>query len=165
MNAGTKEGVISDVLLKVRYIDLGDLKIKELEVNDMEMSYRSSFFQKNETIVLRAWFRLSTGVGNSIKKMMEETKKRRWNSQPREFPSCGSVFKRPHGFFVGKMIDDLGLKGFSIGGARISDKHSGFIINYNNASGKDILELIEFIQKKVFEKYNVNLDIEQRIIS
>jgi len=95
---------------------------------------------------------------------MEITKQTRWDKQPREFPNCGSVFKRPSGRFVGPMLDELGLKGFTIGGAQISEKHSGFIINRGDATGNDILSLIKIVQTKVKEKFGVDLEVEQRII-
>ncbi|MBI9054677.1 MAG: UDP-N-acetylmuramate dehydrogenase [Bacteroidales bacterium] len=165
MNAGTKVKEIKDILEKVRYIDLQDMQIKELLNKDIGFEYRNSFFQKHrDKVVLKAWFKLKQGNYNTIKKIMENEKNTRWDKQPRNFPNCGSVFKRPKGHYVGQMIEELGLKGFSIGGAKISEKHAGFIINYNNATGKDILDLIGFIQKKVKNVYNVDLEIEQRVI-
>ena len=95
---------------------------------------------------------------------MNESKERRWSKQPREYPNCGSVFKRPPGKFVGPMLDELGLKGFSICGAQVSEKHSGFIVNNGNATGSDILSLIKEIQLKVKAKFNVELEVEQRVI-
>lgn len=165
MNAGTKEGVISDALAKVRFLDLTDLKIKEFEKEELELGYRSSYFQKNNsTIVLKAWFSLQAGNPDQIEKTMRESKARRWNAQPREYPNCGSVFKRPPGMFVGPMIEELGLKGFQIGGAQISEKHGGFIVNTGGATGEAILSIIEVVKEKVLEKYNVELVIEQRVI-
>lgn len=165
MNAGTKEGEIKDILAKVRYFDLSDLKIKERSCDACNFSYRNSFFQQNKNIiVLKAWFNLKRGDQEDIKKRMEQTKAIRWKKQPRDFPNCGSVFKRPEGRFVGPMLDELGFKGFTIGGAQVSEKHSGFIINKNNASGKDILAIIAEIQTQVKTKFNVQLEVEQRII-
>lgn len=165
MNAGTKEGEIKDILIKVRYLDLADMQIKEIAKEDIGFEYRNSFFQKNtDKIVLKVWFQLKKGNTEQIKARMEQTKQTRWAKQPREYPNCGSVFKRPPGRFVGPMIDDLGMKGYTIGGAKISEKHSGFIINTGNASGKDILDIIAEVQKRVREKYSVDLEVEQRII-
>lgn len=165
MNAGTKEGVISDVLEKVRFLDLTDLQVKEFEKEELELGYRSSYFQKNNsTIILRAWFDLQAGNPDQIEKTMRESKTRRWNAQPREHPNCGSVFKRPTGMFVGPMIEELGLKGFQIGGAQISEKHGGFIVNKRNATGKDILLLIEEVKNSVLEKFNIKLEVEQRVV-
>lgn len=165
MNAGTKDGEIKDILIKVRYLDLLDLKIKEIDKNNIDFEYRNSFFQKNiDKIVLKVWFKLEYGNQVEIKKKMDEYKKTRWSKQPREFPNCGSVFKRPKGKFVGPMLDELGMKGFTIGGAKISEKHSGFIVNTGNATGKDILAVIRETQSRVKEKFGVNLEAEQRVI-
>jgi UDP-N-acetylmuramate dehydrogenase len=165
MNAGTKEGEIKDILIKVRYLDLTDRQIKEISKEDIGFEYRNSFFQKNpDKIVLKAWFQLEKGNPVQIKARMEETKQTRWAKQPREYPNCGSVFKRPPGRFVGPMLDELGLKGFTIGGAKISEKHSGFIVNTGNATGKDILAVISEVQQRVKEKFSIDLEVEQRII-
>ena len=165
MNAGTSEGEIKDITIKVRYFDTLEKKIKEISKEKIYFGYRNSFFQKNKNhIILKAWFNLKKDNKIFIKKRMLEIKERRWSKQPRDYPNCGSVFKRPPNKFVGPMIEELGLKGFSIGGAKISEKHAGFIINYNNATGKDILELIHYIQQKIKEKFQIHLEIEQRII-
>lgn len=165
MNAGTKDGEIKDYLEKVRYFDLVDLTVKEITNDKIGFEYRNSFFQKNkDKIVLKAWFRLEQGHKEEIKDNMEKYKEIRWSKQPREFPNCGSVFKRPAGRFVGPMLDELGMKRFTIGGAQISEKHSGFIVNTGNATGRDILEVIAEAQKRVKEKFNIDLEIEQRII-
>jgi UDP-N-acetylmuramate dehydrogenase len=165
MNAGTKEGEIKDILIKVRYLDLADMQIKEIVKEDIGFGYRDSFFQRNpDKIVLKAWFRLKPGNFEEIKAKMEETRQIRWAKQPREFPNCGSVFKRPPGRYVGPMIDELGLKGFAIGGAKISEKHSGFIINTGHATGQDILAVIDEAKKRVKENFGIDLEVEQRII-
>lgn len=165
MNAGTKAGEVKDILLKVEYVDLSDNQIKEISKTEMGFEYRNSFFQKNtDKIVIKAWFELKRGNKKKIKSLMDQTKKERWAKQPREHPNCGSVFKRPSGRFVGPMLDELGLKGYTIGGAEISEKHSGFIVNTGKATGKDILDLIYFVQEKVKEKFGVDLEVEQRII-
>ena len=95
---------------------------------------------------------------------MNESKTRRWSRQPRNYPNCGSVFKRPKGHFVGPLLDSLDLKGYCVGNACVSEEHSGFIINKGQATGKDILELIKIIQERVSINYNLNLEVEQRII-
>lgn len=165
MNAGTKEGEIKDILVKVRYLDLTERKIKEITKEDIGFEYRNSFFQKHtDKIVLKAWFQLKKGNPEQIRAKMDETKQARWAKQPREYPNCGSVFKRPPGRFVGPMLDELGMKGFTIGGAKISEKHSGFIVNIGNATGKDILAVIAEAQKRVKEKFDVDLEVEQRVI-
>jgi len=165
MNAGTKEGETKNILKKVRYLDLKDMVVKEKMNENLELEYRNSYFQKNKNkIILKAWFQLGPGVRANIRQIMDESKARRWARQPREYPNSGSVFKRPPGKFVGPMIDELGLKGYTIGGAQVSKKHSGFIVNLGNATGKDILELIQYVQEKVLQKFKVNLEVEQRII-
>lgn len=165
MNAGTKEGEIKDILVKARYLDLTDMKIKEISKEDIGFVYRNSFFQKHtDKIMLKAWFQLGKGNPRQIKAKMEKTKQTRWAKQPREYPNCGSVFKRPPGRFVAPMLDELGMKGFNIGGAKISEKHSGFIVNTGNATGQDILAVIFEVQSRVKEKFNIDLEVEQRII-
>lgn len=165
MNAGASGEEMKDILIKARYLDLEDLKIKELNAEDIGFEYRNSFFQKHTNkIVLKAWLQLKPGSPAEIRHKMETIKNARWAKQPKEYPNAGSVFKRPKGKFVGPMLDELGLKGFSIGGAKVSEKHSGFIVNFNQATGTDILEVISAIQKKVKEKFAVDLEVEQRII-
>lgn len=165
MNAGTKEGETKNILHKVRYLDLNDLNIKEKLNSEIDLSYRDSYFQNNkDAIILKVWFRLEQGEQDKIESLMKESKERRWSKQPREFPNCGSVFKRPPGRFVGPMLDELGLKGFSVGGAQVSEKHSGFIVNKGEATGEEILTLIKEIQRRVQDKFDVELEVEQRII-
>lgn len=165
MNAGASGEEIKDVLIKVRYFDLQDMVVKEIRKEEMGFKYRNSFFQRNtDKVVLKVWLQLIQGNQDEIKNKMESIKESRWAKQPKEFPNAGSVFKRPNGYFVGAIMEELGLKGFTIGGAKISDKHGGFIINYNNATGKDILFIIKEVKKQVLKKYNVDLEVEQRII-
>lgn len=165
MNAGNKKTEIKDILVKVRYLDLNTLEIKEKYNADLDFSYRDSFFQKEKNnIVLKAWFKLTPDDYKKIQVEMESEKKTRWSKQPREFPNCGSVFKRPKNMFVGPMLDELNLKGFSIGGAQISEKHSGFIVNTGGATGQDILALIDEVKIRVKSHFDVELEIEQRVI-
>lgn len=165
MNAGANGEEIGNLVTKVRYIDLEDFKIKEKIKEELEFEYRNSFFQQNsDKFILKAWFKLAPGDYSAIKYKMETTRRARWDKQPRDYPNCGSVFKRPTGKFVGPMLDELGLKGFKIGGAQISEKHSGFIVNTGGASGKDILNLIKEVQNRVKEKFGIELEIEQRVI-
>lgn len=165
MNAGANGEEIKDLLVKVRYLDLEDMMVKELTRNELGFGYRNSFFQKhNDKVVLSASFRLKQDNTDSIKYKMVSAKQKRWETQPRDYPNCGSVFKRPAGRFVGPMLDELGLKGFKIGGAKISEKHSGFIVNDGNATGKEILKLIAVAKKLVRDKFGVDLEVEQRII-
>ncbi|MBD8490474.1 UDP-N-acetylmuramate dehydrogenase [Echinicola sp. CAU 1574] len=165
MNAGASGEEIKDILVKVRYLDLDDMKVKEILKEEINFEYRNSFFQKNKNkIVLKTWLKLRKSDPIQIKEKMERTKEARWLKQPREFPNGGSVFKRPKGFYVGTMIDELGLKGLTIGGAQVSQKHGGFIINHSEATGNDILQLIDQIKINVREKFGIDLEIEQRVI-
>ena len=165
MNAGTKEGETKSILKKVRFLDLSDMTVKEKYKKELELEYRNSVFQKQkDKIILKVWFQLEKGNSRDIRRIMDESKARRWSKQPREYPNCGSVYKRPPGRFVGPMLDELGLKGYRVGGAEISQKHSGFIVNINNATGADILEIIRYTKEKVKEKFGVDLEVEQRII-
>lgn len=165
MNAGSGSEEIKNIVTKVRYLDLYDSITKEISSEEISFEYRNSFFQKKDNnIILKTWFLLKEGKSSDIRAKMEELKRQRWSKQPREYPNCGSVFKRPRGFFVGPIIEELGLKGFSIGDAQISEKHAGFIINKGNATGSEIIKLIGIIQKKVKERYNIDLEVEQKII-
>lgn len=165
MNAGASGEEIKDVLTKVRYLDLADLQIKEIKKEDIGFEYRNSFFQRNtDKIILKVWLKLKDETRSSIRKKMETIKAQRWAKQPKEYPNAGSVFKRPKGYYVGAMIEDLGLKGYTVGGAKISEKHGGFIVNFDQATGPDILAIIKEVKKQVWEKYQVNLEVEQRVI-
>ena len=165
MNAGASGEEIKDVLVKVRYLDLADMEIKEIFKEEMGFEYRNSFFQKfKDKIVLRAWLKLAAKDKSLIKEKMETIKAQRWAKQPKEYPNAGSVFKRPPGYFVGAIMEELGLKGYTVGGAKISEKHGGFIVNFNQATGQDILTIITEVKRQVMEKYHVDLKIEQRII-
>jgi UDP-N-acetylmuramate dehydrogenase len=165
MNAGASGEEIKDVLVKVGYLDLIDGIIKERLKEELGFVYRNSFFQNDLTkVVLSADIKLVKGEKETIMHKMNTTRDKRWEKQPRNYPNCGSVFKRPEGKFVGPMLDELCLKGFSIGGAQVSEKHSGFIVNKNQATGKDILDLIKEVQLRVQEKFGILLEVEQRII-
>lgn len=165
MNAGASGQEIKDFLIKVKYLDLADGVVKVMHKDEMSFEYRNSFFQKNTNkIVLKAWLKLEKFDKEKIAFKMESLKANRWGKQPKAFPNGGSVFKRPEGYFVGAIIDDLNLKGYTVGGAKISNKHGGFIINYENATGSDILNIIYHVKNLVYEKLGVTLEVEQRII-
>jgi UDP-N-acetylmuramate dehydrogenase len=165
MNAGASGEEIKDVLVKVRYLDLKDKLIKEIDKGDISFEYRNSFFQKHtDKIVMKAWLKLNHENPSMIFDKMEIIKSQRWAKQPKELPNGGSVFKRPKGYYVGAIMDELGLKGFTVGGAKISEKHGGFIVNFDNATGKDILDIISEVKNRVREKYNIDLEVEQRVI-
>lgn len=159
MNAGAYGGEMKDVIKKVTYLEAGE--IKTAENDELMFGYRKSLFtDKEDAVVLTVEMELQTAEDELIKEKMEDYAKRRTSKQPLSVPSAGSTFKRPEGFFAGKLIEDAGLKGYQIGGAQVSEKHSGFVINTGDAKAKDVLELIEYIQKTVFEKFGVKLDTE-----
>lgn len=162
MNAGAYGGSMSDVVVKTRYID-NDGNIKEITGDNHEFSYRHSVFV-NGGIILSTQIKLMDGNKEEIREEMSRLNKQRKEKQPLEYPSAGSTFKRPEGHFAGKLIEDSGLGGFSIGGAQVSSKHCGFIINKDNATCDDILSLISHVQKVVFEKYGVKLSPEIKML-
>lgn len=161
MNAGAHGGELKDVLLNVRVIDNG--KIKVLKPEQLDLSYRHSNIAEKGYVVLSARIKLKKGSKEEIKAKMEEFKDYRTRTQPSD-PSAGSTFKRPEGYIAAKLIDEAGLKGYTVGGACVSKKHAGFVINENNASTNDILAVIEHVKKEVFDKYHVRLEEEVRII-
>ncbi|WP_290771549.1 UDP-N-acetylmuramate dehydrogenase [Anaerofustis sp.] len=161
MNAGAHGGELKDVLLDVRVIDNG--KIKVLKPEQLDLSYRHSNISEKGYVVLSARIKLKKGSKEEIKAKMEEFKDYRTRTQPSD-PSAGSTFKRPEGYIAAKLIDEAGLKGYTVGGACVSKKHAGFVINENNASTNDILAVIEHVKKEVFGKYHVRLEEEVRII-
>ena len=163
MNAGAYNGEMSQVVSETDYLD-GEGNIITINNAQHEYGYRTSIIQKRNGTVLKTRLLLQKGDYSKIKSQMDEFNFKRRDKQPLEWPSAGSVFKRPTGFFVGKLIDDCGLRGFNIGGAQISDKHSGFIINRGNATCKDVLSLIEYIQITVERNFGVKLEPEIRIV-
>ncbi|NMW85518.1 UDP-N-acetylmuramate dehydrogenase [Peptoniphilus sp. AGMB00490] len=163
MNAGAYDGEMKNVIKSVRLLD-ENLRIIELSGEDMSFSYRHSLVQERDLIVLGATFALSHGDKDEIKEKYEEFDRRRAEKQPLDKPSAGSTFKRPKGYFAGKLIDDSGLRGFTHNGAGISEKHCGFVVNKDNASAKDVLETIEIVQKVVQDKFGVKMEREVKII-
>lgn len=163
MNAGAYGGEMKDILTSVKVLD-SDGNIITLDKDSLELGYRHSIIPEKQYIVLEAEITLSKGDITKIKATMEELANRRREKQPLEYPSAGSTFKRPEGYFAGKLIEDAGLKGYRCGGAMVSEKHSGFVINYDNATADDILRLIKDVQDKVKEKYGVSLEAEVKIL-
>ncbi len=163
MNAGAYIGEMCMVVYQTEYMDR-EGNIRTITGEEHCFSYRNSIIQKSKGIVLKTRLKLQKGDSSEIKKQMDEFNFKRRDKQPLEWPSAGSVFKRPQGHFVGKLIDDSGLRGYGIGGAQISDKHSGFIINRGGATCSDVLALIKHIQDTVDEKFGVQLEPELRII-
>lgn len=163
MNAGAYDGEIKDVLSEVSAMDKeGNVKIFSLE--ESELSYRSSLFQKNNMVILSAKFSLEKGDLKEITDKMNTLLEKRKSKQPLEYPSAGSTFKRPEGYFAAALIEECGLKGESVGGAEVSVKHSGFIINKKGATAKDVLSLIRRVKDVVYEKKGVVLEPEIKII-
>lgn len=164
MNAGAYGGEIKDIAKSAKIISRDTLELKEVGLSDMGLSYRHSAFQENGDIVLSVEISLEEGNKSEIESTMKDLAKKRNSKQPVQFPSAGSFFKRPEGHFAGKLIQDSGMKGVSVGGAQVSELHSGFIINKGNATATDIIQLMELVQKKVYEKFGVSLEPEVRII-
>lgn len=163
MNAGAYGGEIKDVFVSCEVL-YPDGQIKTLSAKEMAFSYRHSAIQKQHCIVLSAIFALQAGNYAEIKAKMDELTHLRASKQPLEYPSCGSVFKRPVGHYTGPLIEQAGLKGMTIGGAQVSEKHAGFIVNINHATATDYVNLIQYIQKVIKEKFDVTLETEVRII-
>lgn len=165
MNAGAYKSDMGYVVQEVKVLT-PDYKIITLENKELNFHYRSSFLQKHpEYICLEVIIKLKKGDREILNEVINERRERRRESQPLEYPSAGSVFRNPDGGFAGKMIEDLGLKGYSNGGAKVSDKHANFIINYNKATSKDIKELIDYVHDAVLKEYNVDLKIEQEFVN
>ena len=164
MNAGAYKSDMGYIITSIKVIT-PDYKIETLYNKDLEFHYRSSFLQKNKGyICIEASISLVKGNSLEIMEIIEERKKRRVETQPLEYPSAGSVFRNPEGNYAGKLIEDIGLKGYSIGGAKVSDKHANFIINTGTAKGEEIKELINKIKNDVKDKYNIELKIEQEFV-
>ena len=159
MNAGAYGGEMKDVLESVTVLT-GEGKIIELGRNELELGYRTSVIAKKGYIVLGAVLKLERGDGEKIKTYMDELKEKRVTKQPLEYPSAGSTFKRPEGYFAGKLIEDAGLRGFQVGGAQVSEKHCGFVINRDHATAADIMELMRQVQSRVKENSGVDLEPE-----
>ena len=163
MNAGAYDGEMSFVLESVRVIT-PELEIKVLTKNELELGYRTSAVKERGYIVLDAVIVLKQGDKAEIKNKIDDLTKKRKEKQPLEFPSAGSTFKRPTGYYAGQLIQDAGLKGYQIGGAQVSEKHSGFLINKDHAAAEDVLSLITYIQNQVMEKFQVELNTEVLIV-
>lgn len=163
MNAGAYHGEISDVIESADVID-NEGNVITLNKEELELGYRSSAVMKKGYVVLSAIFKLQSGEEEKIKERVDDLTFMREAKQPLEYPSAGSTFKRPEGYFAGKLIQDAGLKGFTLGGAAVSEKHSGFVINKSGATAKDIIDLIHHIQDEVKKQSGVDLHPEVRII-
>ncbi len=163
MNAGAYDGEIKDVVEKVEALDL-DGSIITLDNQDMKLRYRHSVFQEKPLVILEGTFTLKKGEISRLRERIRDYNRRRQQKQPLTYPSAGSVFKRPAGYYAGKLIQDAGLKGYRIGDAQVSELHCGFIINLDNATAQDVLQLMDHVTGTVKEKFGVELSPEIRVV-
>ncbi len=163
MNAGAYGGEMKDVVKKIGYLD-SDGEIKEISGKDAGFGYRKSIFNDSQKIILYAELSLKKGDIGEISDKMQELNQKRKDKQPLNFPSAGSTFKRPEGYFAAKLIEDAGLKGYTVGGAKVSEKHAGFVVNFNDATAEDVKKLMEDVKDKVFEKFGVTLEPEVKFL-
>ena len=163
MNAGAFGGEMKDVVVYCDYLD-SDGIVKRMDKADMELSYRHSVFNGSDKVILSVCFELYEDDSDEIFAKMTEIMQKRRDKQPLEYPSAGSTFKRPEGYFAAKLIEDSGLKGYTSGGAQVSEKHSGFVINKGNATFGDVVEVIDHVREKVFADSGVRLEPEVMII-
>lgn len=163
MNAGAYGGEMKDVLVSVTVLDQ-DGNIRTLKAEDLKLGYRTSIIKEKGYIVVEAELELQAGDKEQIQKRMEELKVQRVTKQPLEFPSAGSTFKRPTGYFAGKLIQDAGLRGYRVGDAQVAEKHCGFVINRGEATAAEIIQLIKDVQKKVYEEFQVELETEVKFL-
>ena len=164
MNAGAYGGEVKDSLIGVTVMSGEGGEPFKMKVEELELGYRHSIIPERGLVVLEAEFELVKGDHDSIFALMDELSARRKEKQPLEYPSAGSTFKRPEGYFAGKLIEDAGLKGFSVGGAQVSEKHAGFVINKGGATSADIKNLIKEVQRRVYEASGVMLEPEVKFM-
>lgn len=162
MNAGAYGGEMKDI---VSFVDIleADGDVRRYSNEEMQFGYRRSIVDADK-VVVGVELKLASGNVDDINARMDELKTARVSKQPLEYPSAGSTFKRPEGYFAGKLIDDCGLRGYRVGGAMVSEKHCGFVINYDNATANDVLKLMDDVKNKVYDEYNVLLEPEVRIV-
>lgn len=163
MNAGAYGGEMKDVIKWVKVLNNNN-EVEKIEAKDLELGYRTSVIAKKGMVVLQMCIELQIGSAGEIGEMMQILMEKRRFKQPLEYPSAGSTFKRPEGYFAGKLIEDAGLRGYAVGGAMVSKKHCGFVINYENATATDVLKLMQDVQDKVKEHSGVTLEPEVKII-
>lgn len=163
MNAGAYGGEMKDIIKEVKVLDdQGEVRV--LSNEEMKLGYRTSIVKEKGYTVLSAVLQLKKGDASVIRETMEDLKNRRTSKQPLDMPSAGSTFKRPEGYFAGKLIMDSGLRGFSVGGAQVSEKHCGFVVNKGGATAEDVTALIREVQRRVKEKFGVELETEVRFL-
>lgn len=164
MNAGAYGSQMSDVVVKTKYIDLKDMQIKEINNTEQKFEYRKSLFSTTPSIIIDTTLQLKKAEKEEIQKKISKNNESRKTKQPIEKPSAGSTFKRGKDFITAQLIDECGLKGYTVGGAQVSTKHAGFIVNTGNATASDVIKLVEIIKQKVQEKFNKDIDLEIEII-
>lgn len=164
MNAGAYGSQMSDVVVKTKYIDLKDMQIKEINNTEQKFEYRKSLFSTTPSIIIDTTLQLKKAEKEEIQKKISKNNESRKTKQPIEKPSAGSTFKRGKKFITAQLIDECGLKGYTVGGAQVSTKHAGFIVNTGNATASDVIKLVEIIKQKVQEKFNKDIDLEIEII-
>ena len=163
MNAGAYGGEMADIVEYAEVIATDGDKVR-LSNSELKFGYRRSILQIRPVAVSEVTYKLNPGNREDIKNRMDELAGQRRSKQPLEFPSAGSTFKRPEGYFAGKLIMDAGLRGYRVGGAKVSEKHCGFVVNYNNASAADIMDVINDVTERVNEHFSVKLEPEVRIV-
>lgn len=163
MNAGAYGGEMKDIVEWVEVLDQ-ELQLKMLQNAEMKFGYRRSIVEPEKYIVVRCCMKLRKGNPDEINSIMADLTEKRKSKQPLHLPSAGSTFKRPEGYFAGKLIEDAGLRGFSIGGAQVSALHCGFVVNNGGATAQDVYDLIRHVQKTVYDKFNVNLETEVKML-
>ena len=163
MNAGAYGSEMKNVLKNVTVLT-AEGNVETLPAEELKLGYRTSVIPKKGYLVLEAVVSLTEGNMEEIKAVMDDLAFRRKDKQPLEFPSAGSTFKRPEGYFAGKLIEDCGLKGFSVGGAQVSEKHAGFVINKGGATASDIYNLCKEVEKKVQAEFGVSLEMEVKLL-
>lgn len=163
MNAGAYGGEMKDVITSAVVLDR-DGNRKELSVEELDLRYRHSCIPENDYVVLRVTMKLHRGKVDEIRAKMAELREQRVTKQPLEYPSAGSTFKRPEGYFAGKLIMEAGLRGYQVGDAQVAEKHCGFVINRGNAKAADIIRLMQDVSEKVEEQFGVKLEPEVKMI-
>lgn len=164
MNAGAYGSQMSDVVIRTKYIDLEDMQIKEITKEEQKFEYRKSIFSTTKRVIIDTTLKLEKADKEHIQEKINQNNESRRTKQPIDKPSAGSTFKRGEDFITAQLIDECGLKGYTIGGAQVSTKHAGFVVNAGNATASDVIELMEVIKKRVQEKFNKNIDLEIEII-
>lgn len=163
MNAGAYGSEMKDIILSATVLTIAG-EVKELSAGELALGYRTSCIPANQYVVLEAELELRDGDPEQIRSRMDDLSMQRRTKQPLEYPSAGSTFKRPQGYFAGKLIQDAGLKGYQAGGAQVSEKHSGFVINKGNATAGDVIELCDHVKAEVKKQFGVDLELEVKLL-